>query len=95
MKTPEEKAEHKKIIKQIYRLCEKQYRKGFQQGFYACNEKKLTKEKVDKFRENGMIENYSKVVNPLMGYSEVPSHRISSEIKMPDMNELSRFLNAL
>ena len=90
-----EKSIQKKIINQIYRLCEKQYRKGFQQGFYACNEKKLTKEQVDKFRENGMIENYSKVVNPLMGYSEVASHRISSEISMADMDELRNFFDAL
>lgn len=90
-----EKSIQKKIIKQIYRLAEKQYRKGFQQGFYACEEKKLTKEKVDKFREKGMTENYSKVVNPLMGYSEVTSHRISAEIAMPDMEELRQFLNAL
>lgn len=89
------KAEQKKIIEQIYRLCEKQYRKGFQQGFYAHHENKLTKEKVDKFRENGMKENYSKVVNPFMGYSEVPSIRISSEIAMPNMDELRSFLNAL
>ena len=90
-----EKSIQKKIIKQIYRLCEKQYRKGFQQGFYACNEKKLTKEQVDKFRLNGMVDNYSKVVNPLMGYSEVASHRISAEISMPDMDELFNFLNTI
>jgi len=83
----------KKIIKQIYRLAEKQYRKGFQQGFYACEEKKLTKEKVDKFREKGMTENYSKVVNPLTGYLEVSSNIISSEIAMPEMEELRQFLN--
>jgi len=90
-----EKSIQKKIIKQIYRLAEKQYRKGFQQGFYACEEKKLTIEKVDEFRKKGMTENYSKVVNPLMGYSEVASHRISAEIAMPDMDELRQFLNAL
>lgn len=87
------KSLQKKIIKQIERLCEKQYRKGFQHGFYACDEKKITKKQVDKFRQDGMIDNYSKVVNPLIGYSEVPLERLSVEMKMADMDELYRFLN--
>ena len=90
-----DKSEQKKIIKQIYRLCEKQYRKGFQQGYYACNENSLTKEQVDKFRSKGMIENYSKVVNPFMHYSEVASSRISAESNMPNMDEIRNFLNGI
>ena len=42
-----------------------------------------------------MLENYSKVVNPLMGYSEVSSFRFLKEMAMPEMNELRQFLNAL
>jgi hypothetical protein len=88
-----EQLEQKKIIKQIYRLCEKQYRKGFQQGFYAAMENKLTKKQVDEFRGKGADEYYSKVVNPLMGYSEVPSDRIRVEMYMIEMDELRNFLN--
>ena len=55
-----------KIIKQIERLCEKQFRKGFQQGYHACKNNELTQEQVDKFRDNGITENYSKVINLIM-----------------------------
>lgn len=87
------KSEQKKIIKQIYRLCEKQYRKGFQHGFYACNEGKMTLEQVDNFRYQGGKENYKKVINPFMNYSEVPSYRIASEMRMPNMDELTYFID--
>ena len=90
-----EKSEQKKIIKQIERLCEKQFRKGFQQGYYACRNNELTKEQVDKFRSNGITENYSKVIQPHNGRKEVAIERLLAEIAMPDMGELRHFLNAL
>jgi len=90
-----EKSEQRKIIKQIERLCEKQFRKGFQQGYHACKKNELTQEQVDKFRSNGMTENYSKVIQPHNGRKEVAIDRLLSEIAMPDMNELRHFLNAL
>ena len=86
------KSTQNKIVKQIYRLAEKQYRKGFQQGFYACEEKRLKKEDADEFRWKGSIENYSKVVNPFMGHSEVASERILAEIAMSDMDELNNLI---
>lgn len=80
---------------QIYRLCEKQYRKGFQQGFHASHFNKLTLEEVNEFRAKGAEQDYKKVVNPLMGYSEVPSERIKAELSMSDTDELFEFLMLL
>ncbi|MEA5111641.1 MAG: hypothetical protein VB072_14510 [Lentimicrobium sp.] len=87
-----EKSVQKKIIKQLERLCEKQFRKGFQQGFYACKNNELTQEQVDKFRWDGMKEDYSKVIQPHNGRKEVAKNRLLAEIAMPDMNELRHFL---
>ena len=87
------KSIEKKIIEQFYRLAEKQYRKGFQQGFYASEGKQLTKDKVDNFRSKGMTENYTKIVNPFMNFQEIPKFRILEEIKMSDMEELRDFIN--
>jgi len=85
----------KKLIKQIERICEKQYRRGFQQGFYACENKELTKEQVNAFRFNGMVENYSKVVQPHTGIEEVAQDRLLSETAMPEMTELRLLLSGL
>ena len=90
-----EKLQQRKIIKQIKRLCEKQFRKGFQQGYHACKNNELTQEQVDKFRNKGITENYSKVVQPHSGKKEVGIERLLSEISMPDMEELRSFLNEL
>lgn len=86
--------EKRKIIKQIERLCEKQFRKGFQQGYYACKNNELTQKQVDKFREKGSIENYSKVIHPHDGRKEVAIERLLTEIRMPDMDELRYFLDS-
>lgn len=83
-----EKSYIKKIIKQIERLCEKQYRKGFQQGFDASRLGKLTEKQVYDFRANGEKDNYVKIINPLMGYGEVSFIRLRAEMQMPDMEEL-------
>lgn len=88
-----ERITQKKIIKQIERLCEKQFRKGFQQGYYACENKELSKKQVDDFRFNGISENYSKVVQPHNGREEIAIYRLVAEIAMPDMDELRQFLN--
>ena len=90
-----EKLTQKKIITQIERLCEKQFRKGFQQGYHTCKNNEMTQEEVDKFRENGMKENYSKVIQPHNGRKEVAKDRLLSEISMSDMSELREFLNGL
>jgi len=83
----------KKIIKQIQRLCEKQYRKGFQQGYYACDENNISKKQVDDFRNKGSIQNYSKVIDPLTGRPEDSLTRLSAEMGMSDMEELYSFFN--
>jgi hypothetical protein len=78
----------KKLISQIQRLCEKQYRKGFQQGFYASNEKQMTKEQVDEFREKGSAQDYKKLFWPQTKQTEIARDRLLSEMWMKDMDEL-------
>jgi hypothetical protein len=83
----------KKLIQQIRRLCEKQYRKGFQQGFYSCMHGIMTKQQVDQFRTDGSCEDYSDVVDPITG--RVFKYDIlSGELAMPGMDELSELLNS-
>jgi hypothetical protein len=58
------KSSQKKLAKQIAMLAEKQYRKGFQQGFYACQNNKLTHEHVDYWRHKGCTQDYKVVQDP-------------------------------
>lgn len=85
--------EKEKIIKQIERLCEKQYRKGFQQGFHTCKNNQLTTNQVDEFRLQGQMQLYSKIVNPHNGHVEIAKDRLSMEMGMPNMQELYDFIN--
>lgn len=78
----------KKLISQIQRLCEKQYRKGFQQGFYASEEKQMTKNQIDQFRQKGIIQDYKKVVWPQTKQNEIAKDRLLAEMLMKDMDEL-------
>ena len=81
-----------KLTKQIERLCEKQYRKGFQQGFLASQNKLMTQKQVDNFRTNGAKEGYSKVVSPTTKQKLTAKNILLSEINMPNMDELKLFL---
>jgi hypothetical protein len=86
--------EKRKIIKQIERLCEKQFRKGFQQGYYACKDNHLTQEQVDVFRINGQVEKYDKVIHPHTNKKELASDRIFVETYNDNFfTELYDFLN--
>jgi hypothetical protein len=87
------KSTQQKLIKQIERLCEKQFRKGFQQGFHACCNGELTVSQVNKFRYDGIIQNYLKVKQPHTGLLENAKQRLSVEMAMKDMNELELFLD--
>tara|TARA_R100000501_G_C2597328_1_gene95448 strand:- start:226 stop:507 length:282 start_codon:yes stop_codon:yes gene_type:complete len=82
-----------KIIKQIERICEKQYRKGFQQGFYACKNKELSEKQVDEFRSKGIADNYSKVIQPHTGIKEIAKDRLLTEMAMPEMIEIHNLFN--
>lgn len=90
-----EKSVQKKLIKQIARLCEKQFRKGYQQGFGDCKDNLITEKQVDKFRFDGMDEGYSRVINPLNGMKEDAIERLLAESGMSEMQELNLFLNGL
>ena len=81
-----------KTIKQIERLCEKQYRKGFQHGFLASQNKLMTQKQVDNFRLNGAKEDYSRVVSPTTNQKLTAKNILLSEINMPNMDELKLFL---
>jgi flagellar biosynthesis/type III secretory pathway protein FliH len=81
-----------KIVKQIERLCEKQYRKGFQHGYYAALEKTLSEEEVNVFRLKGMLDEYSNVVHPHTGRKENATERLLFESAMPNMSELINLL---
>jgi hypothetical protein len=85
-------AEQKALVKEICRICEKQYRKGYQHGFLDSKKGVVTETQVTNFRGDGILENYSKVVYPPhFKRREKPMDRISVELAMPDME----ILNAL
>jgi len=76
--------ERKKLVEQIQKLCEKQYRKGFQQGFCACTDEELTIDEVDEFRMKGEKQDYSKVVDPHVGKEENATERLLTELGVSD-----------
>jgi hypothetical protein len=88
-----DKTTQKKLVAQIKRLCEKQYRKGFQQGaeFYAAG--KITLEQVSDYRHKGSVDGYRKCIDPLTGKPDY-ADRLKTEI-MGDMEELDFFLSGL
>lgn len=83
------KIEEKELVEQILCLCEKQYRKGFQQGFYACLNEEMTMEQVDEFR---FRDNYSVTEHPQTGYIESKSEfsgrlRVESPYRITNPNQ--------
>ena len=91
-----DKRTRNKLVKQICRLCEKQYRKGFQHGYFACKENILTENEANEFRWKGAIEEYRKVECPLHWNSKAnPIDRVYAETAMEDMNELRCFLRGV
>jgi hypothetical protein len=89
------KSVQKKLIKQIARLCEKQFRKGYQHGFGDCKDNLITEKQVDKFRFDGSTQGYKKVINPLHGMKEDAIERLLAESAMSDMKELRLLLTGL
>lgn len=82
----------RKLVGQIKRLCEKQYRKGFQQGFETAINKEMSHSAVNKFRLNGSLEEYKNLEWPHNGRKEDPSRRLLLECMMSDMEELVALL---
>ena len=103
------KAFRKKLIAQICRLCEKQYRKGFQQGATFYNDGLFTMDEVSNFREDGVNNGYKLVINPTIWSKECnpnkikptkkraypPTSRIMCECRMGNMEELIHFLQSI
>jgi len=56
----------KALVKEISRLCEKQYRKGLQQGVRFHKEGYLTEDNVSDFRHDGLRQEYKKAIDPLL-----------------------------
>ena len=83
-------AERNALTKEICRICEKQYRKGYQQGVTHLKKGLVTEKQVDDFRGKGSEQNYSKVIEPpYFKREENPINRISAELAMPDMEILN------
>jgi len=80
--------EKRKIVRQICKLAEKQYRKGFQQGYLASKENRLTEGQVDRFRFDGADQDFTKVIDPHSGRKFDPIDRLWVEMLMPGMSEL-------
>jgi len=87
----------KKLVNQINRLCEKQYRKGIQHGVTFYDEGLLNVETANKFRHQGMSNHYKKPVNPLnfkIKYTEEYFNNLMlAELNMKDTDELRRVLD--
>ena len=86
------KQEKSKLKEQIFRLCEKKYRKGLQHGVYLVSNKYTTQDKIYKFRTDGMIEEYKICVDPVNRMRLNQDIIIMSELNMSDMSELRNFL---
>ncbi len=84
----------RKLIRQVMRLCEKQYRKGFQHGaHFAMIEGDTTK--ADAFRHLGADQDYRKMMRPETGRVETKAMQaqlLSAECAMAEMDELNRLL---
>lgn len=80
---------NKKLVDQILRLCEKQYRKGLQHG------SNLPTKYAEQFRDFGAKQHYRKALD-LDGrvWSKwYHAERLSAECSMPDMAELGILLS--
>jgi hypothetical protein len=84
------KAEQNALVKEICRICEKQYRKGYQHGVGDSKEGLVTEDQANQFRYDGIAENYSKVVYPPFFKQKYdPVGRVSPELAMADMEILN------
>ena len=83
-----------KLVKQILRLCEKQYRKGFQHGAHQAVRLGGHGE-ADRFRSAGMAKDYNHhVTQDGLNMSDgLYAQAMSAECAMPDMNELRSILD--
>ena len=74
----------KKLIKQIRRLCEKQYRKGFEHGYDACDNDLMSPQQASFFRKEGEEEGYKQMRNPftnqICNYADIPNDEGDIEI---------------
>lgn len=87
------KAARRRLLSQIMRLCEKQYRKGVQQGVYAG----MDKDAADQFRFQGSLQGYRKhaCLGVFKGRTMKKAEylrKLSAECWMGDMGALADFL---
>lgn len=89
-----EKGELKKILSQMARLSEKQYRKGYQHSLHDRSKGNMTLKKANAYRCRGARELYKKVENPITKEQEKNSIEIlSQESQMLEMEEINILLN--
>lgn len=80
--------DEKKLVKQILRLCEKQYRKGFQHGSLHATNIKDSIYKSQEFRDRGSKQDYKKSVSPFTKQKVNLLVQLMVECQMKDMDEL-------
>jgi len=84
---------NKKLVEQILRLCEKQYRKGFNQGAYAIEGDFIKIQDVYEYRNKGSIQDYKKSVSPFTKQKINLLEKLLQECAMKDMDELTILLS--
>ena len=98
----------KKLVLQLCRMCEKQYRKGFQQGATFLNDGDMTIDEIGEFRSEGSGNGYKLIIDPLYfskkhnptkrkptkKNSYEPSYRILIEL-MHDTEELEELVESV
>jgi len=87
------KKEEKKLVEQIKRLCEKQYRKGLQHGVGLALEKGWSEKNAQLFRLVGEGQGYKKVRRPEDAFPIGNENFLVGECAMKGMEELSRLLS--
>lgn len=87
-------AEKKALVDEICRICEKQFRKGYQHGFFHGKEGLVSEKQVNEFRWKGSEQDYKKVIYPPYFNQKVnPVERILPELSMSEMEILQELFH--
>ena len=71
---------HQRLLQELLALCEKQYRKGFLQGVYAIEEKRVHPLDIDDWKCKGAVQNYCISEDPHTGSIWNQKERIEWEL---------------
>ena len=88
--------QRKVLAKEICKICEKQYRKGYQHGVGDHKDGLVTEKQAGNFRHKGSIQGYEKVVYPPHFKGKCDSfERVSVELAMQGMDLLNYLFNSI